>query len=136
MAATAATLRMDGKRSMMPLTWIGNSSQTMVYGSLVLDITTEQASRDGDEVALQQSDWAILNQLAAANNTFVRGSDLLESIWGDDMRDDALFLRSWVQRLNDRLCRGSGCQIIDTLPGSYRLISPDECGTELDEFAG
>ncbi|HEX5166760.1 MAG TPA: winged helix-turn-helix domain-containing protein [Thermomicrobiales bacterium] len=121
---------------MMPLTWIGNSLQTMVYGSLVLDITTEQASRNGDAVALQQSDWAILNQLAAANNTFVRGSDLLESIWGDDMRDDALFLRSWVQRLNDRLSCGSDATIIDTLLGGYRLVPPDEWTSVPAQFAG
>ena len=111
---------------MMPLTLIGNGRRMMVYGSLVLNIAAEQASCNGHEVALQQSDWAILNQLAAANNTFVRGTELLETIWGDDMRDDALFLRSWVHGLNDRLRCGRGDAIIDTIPGGYRLVPPDE----------
>jgi DNA-binding response OmpR family regulator len=120
---------------MMPLTWIGNDRRTMIYGSLVLNIAAERASCNGQDVALQQSDWAILNQLAAANNTFVRGTDLLETIWGDDMRDDALFLRSWVHGLNDRLRCGPGDAIIDTIPGGYRLVPPDNWVVGPAQFA-
>lgn len=98
-----------------------------VYGELVLDIDGERAAIGEREIALQQSDWAILCRLFTADHSFVRGTDLLAAIWGEDMRDDALFLRGWIQRLNDRLggcC--SGRPIIDTIPGGYRLCSADE----------
>lgn len=107
-----------------------------VYGALVLDFDAESASIDTREVALQQSDWAILDRLATAGGAFVRGVDLLADIWGEDMRDDSAFLRAWVRRLNDRLgvcCAGR--PIIDTIPGGYRLLSPLECGANLERVA-
>ncbi len=117
---------------MTALIQIQTCRQLAVYGDLVLDISGEHAIVGGYEVILQQSDWAILTRLAAANGAFIRASDLLEEIWGDDMCDDPMFLRSWVRRLNDRLrscC--SGRPLIDTIPGCYRLLSPAEWGDQI-----
>ena len=112
---------------MVPLLETRSCRRTAIYGPLVLDIDFERASIGTIEMTLQQSDWAILNRLAAAGGTFVRGSDLLSDVWGDDMRHDSAFLRNWVHRLNDRLgANGYGRPIIDTLPGGYRLLSPQE----------
>ncbi len=130
--------RMDGKRLMMTaLIQIQTCRQMSVYGDLVLDIAGERAMVGGYEVILQQSDWAILTCLAAAGGAFVRGSDLLSEIWGDDMRHDPMFLRSWIRRLNNRL--GSCCSgrpLIDTIPGSYRLISPAEWSGDVQQATG
>jgi DNA-binding response OmpR family regulator len=116
---------------LLPLVQIGACRNVAVYGDLVLDIAAERAIVAGYEVVLQQSDWAILSQLAAAGGAFVRGADLLAEIWGDDMRDDPMFLRSWVRRLNNRLANCcSGRLLIDTLPGSYLLITPAEWSRE------
>ena len=131
---------MEGEQSMVAvaaLIQIRTCRQTAVYGDLMLDIAGERAMVGGYEVILQQSDWAILSRLAAAGGAFVRGAELLEEIWGDDMRDDPMFLRSWVRRLNNRL--GSCCSgrpLIDTIPGSYRLISPAEWSREPQRAAG
>jgi DNA-binding response OmpR family regulator len=122
---------------LLPLVQIGACRNVAVYGDLALDIAAERAIVAGFEVVLQQSDWAILSRLAAAGGAFVRGSDLLAEIWGDDMRDDPMFLRSWVRRLNNRL--GSCCSdrpLVDTLPGSYRLISPAEWSREPQRVLG
>jgi DNA-binding response OmpR family regulator len=122
---------------LLPLVQIGACRNVAVYGDLVLDIAAERAIVAGYEVVLQQSDWAILSQLAAASGAFVRGADLLAEIRGDDMRDDPMFLRSWVRRLNNRL--GSCCSdrpLVDTLPGSYRLISPAEWSREPQRVLG
>jgi DNA-binding response OmpR family regulator len=122
---------------LLPLVQMSTCRHVAVYGELVLDIPGERAIVGGYEIILQQSDWAILSRLAAAGGAFVRGADLLEEIWGDDMRDDPMFLRSWVRRLNNRL--GSCCSgrpLIDTLPGSYRLISPAEWSRESQRVLG
>ena len=122
---------------LLPLVQIRTCRNVAVYGDLVLDITAERAIVAGYEVVLQQSDWAILSRLAAAGGAFVRGADLLTEIWGDDMCDDPMFLRSWVRRLNNRL--GSCCSgrpLIDTLPGGYRLITPAEWSREPQRFLG
>jgi DNA-binding response OmpR family regulator len=113
------------------------SRRTVVYGPLVIDFDAECASTSTGEVMLQQSDWAILDRLAAAGGAFVRSADLLASVWGDDMRNDTAFLRAWVQRLNDRLgaCY-AGWPIIDTIPGGYRLCSPNEWNTDLNRITG
>ena len=122
---------------LMPVMQIRTCLLTAAYGDLVLDISRERAMVGGYEIILQQSDWAILTRLAAAGGAFVRGSDLLEEIWGDDMRDDPMFLRSWVRRLNNRLSSCcSGRQLIDTIPGSYRLLSPAEWSSDIRRAGG
>lgn len=138
MTGAAMGPRMDGSRTvMMPLTQMTTCRRMAVYGDLALDIAGERAAVGPYEVVLQQSDWAILARLSAAGGAFVRGSELLAEIWGEDMRDDTTFLRSWVKRLNDRLggcC--SGRHIIDTIPGGYRLLPPVEWGTHRHRVAG
>jgi DNA-binding response OmpR family regulator len=106
-----------------------------VYGDLVLDINAERALIGGYEVILQHSDWAILTRLADANGTFVRGSELLSDIWGDDMRDDPMFLRTWIQHLNERLADCTGRRLIDTGPGVYRLLTPAEWSARRQRIA-
>ena len=130
--------RTDGKRLMvMPFIQIRTCRQFAVYGHLALDISGEHAMVGGYEVILQQSDWAILARLAASDGAFVRGSDLLEEIWGDDMRDDPMFLRSWVRRLNNRLSSCcSGRPLIDTSPNGYRLLSPVEWNGQIQRSTG
>jgi DNA-binding response OmpR family regulator len=126
-----------GRSMMMPLTHSRSCRRMAIYGELVIDIIGERATIGEHEVMLQQSDWAILARLSAAGGTFVRGADLLEAIWGEDMRDDAMFLRSWIQRLNDRL--GGCCSnrpLIDTIPGGYRLLSPVEWSAHIRYVTG
>ena len=107
------------------------------YGSLMLDIGAERAIVECFEVVLQQSDWAILQRLAEANGAFVRGTDLLAEVWGEDMRDEHAFLRSWIHRLNDRLARCcSGTRLIDSAPGAYRLLTPDEWQSSSQRLTG
>ena len=127
---------MDGKRSMMtPVTRANACPTTVVYGALILDIRFERAFLGERELPLQQSDWAILARLDAAGGAFVRSSDLLAEIWGDDMRDDTAFLRSWIRRLNERL--GACCSphpVIHTIPGGYRLCTPAEWGASCERI--
>ena len=128
----------ERSRSLKSLSIQVNAARRMVvYGPLVIDFDAERASTSTGEVVLQQSDWAILDRLAAAGGAFVRSTDLLSSVWGDDMRDDTAFLRAWVQRLNDRLgARYAGWPIIDTIPGGYRLCSPNEWIADLNRITG
>ena len=121
---------------MMSLKRMNSCRRVAVYGPLVLDIDGERASIGATDIILQQSDWAILSRLAKADSVFVRGDELLAEIWGEDMRDDTAFLRSWVHRLNDRLCAcGPRHPIIDTIPGGYRLVSPAEWNSEIEAVA-
>lgn len=114
----------------MPRNHMNTGRGVAVYGALELDIAGERAAVGENEIMLQQSDWAILARLAEAGGAFVRGTELLAEIWGEDMRDDTAFLGSWVQRLNGRLgpcC--SGRPLIETTTGGYRLLSPAEWGS-------
>lgn len=124
--AVAMMPGMDGKCAVMTTMQRRTCRNVAVYGDLLLDIGAERAMIGGFEVILQQSDWAILARLAQAGGAFMRGTDLLATIWGDDMCDDPMFLRTWINRLNERLADCSGHRLIDTGPGVYRLISPAE----------
>jgi DNA-binding response OmpR family regulator len=126
---------MDGECAVVTTIQRQRCRAAAVYGDLVLDITSERALIGGYEVILQQSDWAILARLADSNGTFVRGTELLATIWGDDMRDDPMFLRTWIQRLNERLANCSGRRLIDTGPGVYRLLTPAEWSARRQRIA-
>ncbi|MGH9176730.1 MAG: winged helix-turn-helix domain-containing protein, partial [Vicinamibacterales bacterium] len=106
---------------------VNDDRRVRVYGVRALDIDTQQLLEHGIEVELQQSDWAILTLLAAADNATVSSADLLCAVWGDDLCDDLTFLDTWIQRLNDRLgADRTGRPIIVAPSGGYRLLSPEE----------
>lgn len=103
------------------------SRRTAIYGAFVLDFDVERAWLGGTEIDLQQSDWAILARLSSASGTFVRSTDLLAEIWGEDMRDDTAFLGAWIQRLNRRIASCCiGFALISSISDGYRLVSSGE----------
>ena len=119
---------MDGNASMMmQLVRVNGDARVRVYDVRVLEIDRQRLLEYDVEVELQQSDWAILTLLAAADHAIVSSADLLCAVWGDDLCDDVTFLNTWIQRLNDKLgADRTGLPLIIALPDGYRLLSPEE----------
>lgn len=51
-------------------------------GGLVLDLSEQHASRDGDEVHLTPTEWKIIDVLARRPGRLVRQGQLLHAVWG------------------------------------------------------
>jgi DNA-binding response OmpR family regulator len=92
---------------------------TLVHGDLRLDTARRTVSRSGQPLSLTPKEFAVLEQLLAAQGRVVTSSELLASVW-DEMADP--FTRTvtvTVSRLRGKL--GAPPIIASVPPGGYRI---------------
>jgi two-component system KDP operon response regulator KdpE len=74
-------------------------------GDVVVDLGARAVSRDGHEVHLSPTEWALLAVLAESAGTVLDHRTLLARVWGPEYVGDRNYLRTFVQRLRRALER-------------------------------
>ena len=99
--------------------------QTLVIGSLAVDVRKREALRSGVPLALTKKGFEILRMLAESYPAAVTRSELIARIWGDDWPDsDAL--RSHVYALRQELDRPFQRPMLKTVHGVGFQLEADE----------
>jgi len=72
-------------------------------GDVVVDLGSRAVSRQGREVRLSPTEWALLAVLAEHAGTVLDHRTLLARVWGPEYVGDRNYLRTFVQRLRRAL---------------------------------
>lgn len=96
---------------------------TLVAGTLRIDLRARTALRAGVPLALLRPEWLLLEVLAVAGGESVAAEVLLERVWGPGYRTDEAYLKAWINRLNGKLSGpGTGAEpLVQLVPGGYAL---------------
>ncbi|MEX2236798.1 MAG: response regulator transcription factor [Dehalococcoidia bacterium] len=73
------------------------------FADVSLDLTNSRVTRGGEPVSLSNTEWRLIQQLAAHHDRVMTHEELLSSVWGPEYRDDVQYLRVWMSRLRRKL---------------------------------
>jgi two-component system, OmpR family, KDP operon response regulator KdpE len=94
---------------------------------LEIDVDAHRVTRDGDDLRLTKTEWALLETLSERPGKLLTHGWLLERVWGADSSGDVEVLRVFISQLRRKIERDPGRPaIIGTDPGiGYRwLLQP------------
>jgi DNA-binding response OmpR family regulator len=112
-AELVARVRALGRRTPLAL------PPTLVHGDLCVDTTRRVATRSGRALALRPKEFAVLEQLLAAQGRVVSVSELLEGVWDEAADPFTKTVTMTVSRLRAKL--GDPPLIETVSPGGYRI---------------
>lgn len=72
-------------------------------GGLEIDDSAHTVKKNGDEVALTPTEYRLLCLLAEHRGSVLSHRKILSSIWGDNNREQAHYVRIYVKRLREKL---------------------------------
>jgi DNA-binding response OmpR family regulator len=99
--------------------------QTLVIGSLTVDVHRREALRDGRRLAITKKGFEIIRMLAESYPAAVTRSELIARIWGDDWPDSDT-LRSHVYALRQELDKPFQRPMLKTVHGIGFQLEADE----------
>ncbi len=73
------------------------------FGSLEIDLEGHVVRREGAEVRLTPTEFALLAQLVVHTGKVLTHRQLLQRIWGDEYGDEAEYLRVYMGRLRRKI---------------------------------
>lgn len=73
------------------------------FGDVRLDVSGQSVARKGESVDLSNTEWRLIQQLAAHHDRVMTHEELLSAVWGPEYRDDVQYLRVWMSRLRRKL---------------------------------
>ena len=96
-------------------------------GELVINFARHSVKVSGKEVSLTRTEYSLLRQLALNPNRVMLHGDLLNTVWGQEYRDDIDYLRAYIRYLRMKLEKDpSNPKYIITSPGiGYTLACQD-----------
>jgi len=99
-------------------------------GDVEIDLGEHRVRRDGGDVHLTKTEWALLETLSASAGKLLTHRWLLERVWGDGYGDDVEVLRVFVSQLRHKIEPDPRRpQAIVTEPGiGYRWTARAEAG--------
>jgi two-component system, OmpR family, KDP operon response regulator KdpE len=101
-------------------------SPVMQVGPLEIDLGEQQVRRDGKEVHLTPTEFALLRELATNRGKVLTHAHLLRRVWGTGYETETEYVRVYVRRLRAKLEVDGDPPLILTQPRSgYRLASDD-----------
>ena len=107
----------------------GTRPTRFVDGALEIDLDAHRVHRDGAEVRLTKTEWALLEELSEHPGKLLTHRWLLERVWGGGYADDVDVLRVFISQLRHKIeADPSRPAIVATDPGiGYRwLLRPVE----------
>ena len=117
LARIAATLR----RSRPPAAADAAASVVTVR-DLVIDLARRRVSRDGTDIHLTPTEFALLRELAVERGTLLSHADLLRRVWGVGYQTETEYIRVYIRRLRAKLeVEGAPPLIITQARAGYRL---------------
>lgn len=97
--------------------------KTCVYGDLVIDEKSSQATIDGDAIPLTQLEFNLLVYLQSRSGDTVRRDELIKRVWGYSLLGDSRTIDTHVKSLRNKL--GNHRDLIKTVWGfGYKFQQP------------
>jgi two-component system, OmpR family, KDP operon response regulator KdpE len=119
LARIAATLRRS-----RPATSTEPVATTVTVGDLVIDLAGHRVSRNGSDIHLTQTEFALLRELSIDQGKLLSHADLLRRVWGAGYQTETEYVRVYIRRLRAKLEVDGGPRLIITQPrAGYRLAA-------------
>jgi two-component system, OmpR family, KDP operon response regulator KdpE len=119
LARITATLRRSrpAASSEPPLT-------TVVVGGIEIDLAGQRVTRDGTDIHLTTTEFALLRELAVDQGKLLSHADLLRRVWGVGYQTETEYVRVYIRRLRAKLEVDGEPRLIITQPrAGYRLAA-------------
>jgi two-component system KDP operon response regulator KdpE len=102
------------------------SVEQVVTDDFVIDLVTQQVTRDGEPVRLTPTEWALLAALARRPGQLVSRERLLREVWGPAYEVETNYLRVYVANLRKKLePEPSRPRYLHTEPGMGYRFTPE-----------
>lgn len=94
--------------------------------TLEIDFQNHRLLRDGQEVRLTPTEWALVRELVQHSGNVLTHRMLLQRVWGDAYGEESSYLHSYIRRLRCKLEHDpSNPRYLLTEPGiGYRFVLP------------
>jgi two-component system KDP operon response regulator KdpE len=92
-------------RALLRRTDGGTEKTPPVYslGQVEIDMGAHRVARDGEDVHLTKTEWALLDSFVGASGKLLTHRWLLEHVWGDGYGDDIEVLRVFISQLRKKI---------------------------------
>ena len=84
-------------------TTAGPDEPVVETAAFTINLAAKKISRDGDELRLTPTEWAILNILVRHRGALVTQRRLLTAVWGPNYRTQTNYLRVYLAQLRQKL---------------------------------
>jgi len=95
----------------------GGAETRLSYGGVTLDLLTRQVTRDGQPIALQAKELALLEYLLRNPERVLSKTMILQQLWDYSFDPQTNVVDVLVCRLRNKLDRGFSTKLIQTLRG-------------------
>jgi DNA-binding response OmpR family regulator len=103
----------------------GSAPAFLTVGDLTLDPATRQASRDGKEISLSATEYALLEYLMRNAGRVLTRSMILQHVWQYDFAGTDNVLEVYISYLRRKLDAGRPVSLIRTVRGTgYKMEAP------------
>jgi len=119
LARITATLRRS-----RPLTPQEPVLTTLSVGGIEIDLAGQRVTRDGEDIHLTTTEFALLRELAVDRGKLLSHADLLRRVWGVGYQTETEYVRVYIRRLRAKLEVEGAPRLIITQPrAGYRLAA-------------
>ena len=97
---------------------------TVLVGDIAIDLAGQRVTRDGVDIHLTTTEFALLRELAVDRGKLLSHADLLRRVWGVGYQTETEYVRVYIARLRAKLEVDGAPRLIITQPrAGYRLAS-------------
>ena len=103
----------------------GNSSNKLVIGDLILDISEKSVTRAGKQIELTGKEYEVLEYLMQSKNRILSRDQIKEHVWDFDYEGDSNIIDVLIKNIRKKIDVEDGKQIIYTKRGLGYIIKED-----------
>ena len=98
------------------------ATSVIAVGDIEIDLARRRVTRQGVDVHLTPTEFALLRELAVNRGSLLSHADLLRRVWGTGYQTETEYVRVYVRRLRAKLEIEGAPPLILTQPrAGYRL---------------
>jgi len=103
------------------------SGTVLKVGSIVLDTSTHQVTKDGEELQLLPKEFALLAFFMRHPNQVFSAEALLDRVWSSDSEASPETIRTYIKRLRKKIDDKDKPSMVGTVHGvGYKLVAAEE----------
>ena len=103
----------------------GNSSNKLVIGNLVLNISEKSVTRAGKQIELTGKEYEVLEYLMQSKNRILSRDQIKEHVWDFDYEGDSNIIDVLIKNIRNKIDVEGGKQIIYTKRGRGYVIKDE-----------
>jgi two-component system, OmpR family, KDP operon response regulator KdpE len=97
---------------------------TVLVGDIAIDLAGQRVTRNGVDIHLTTTEFALLRELAVDRGKLLSHADLLRRVWGAGYQTETEYVRVYIRRLRAKLEVDGAPRLIITQPrAGYRLAA-------------